>query len=398
MTTNEQNHADQAIQTGHAAASQMVPAQPAPAANPAEWLSDPTAAAPSALAAEVAENAGTNSYDLLKQLTQTKRLGNQVPVAGWFHFPLADADPDEFIAETERSTAELRWDLVKIMTNGNYLPVAYGAGYRWSTDPESWDGPFSSHPIASAQNAAQLPVLDPTTGILDREVEVARRLVEHYRGRKPVLATLFDPISWVQELSTPLDPRYVLKLIEEDPAALEHALEAIQETNERFLERLIDAGVDGIFYSVKFSTSQLLTPEQHARFVLPYVKRTDDQLAGRTWLNMLHVHGDAGLYFDDLLPFDSFNALNWESEAPVEGAASIAELRAKTDKVLIAGIDQHRDFDGTATEVRERLSARLERALAQNDGGAFVFGPGCTLPLDRDSWLFGQIAEVAGRR
>ena len=82
----------------------------------------------------------------------------------------------------------------------------------------------------------------------------------------------------------------------------------------------------------------------------------------------------------------------------MEGAASIAELRAKTDKVLIAGIDQHRDFDGTAAEVRERLSARLERALAQNDGGAFVFGPGCTLPLDRDSWLFGQIAEVAGRR
>lgn len=36
MTTNEQNHADQAIQAGHAAASQTVPAQPAPAANPAE--------------------------------------------------------------------------------------------------------------------------------------------------------------------------------------------------------------------------------------------------------------------------------------------------------------------------------------------------------------------------
>lgn len=122
MTTNEQNHADRAIQTGHAAASQTLPAQPAPAANPAEWLSDPTAAAPSALAAEVAENAGTNSYDLLKQLTQTKRLGNQVPVAGWFHFPLADADPDEFIAETERSTAELRWDLVKVMVKATTCP------------------------------------------------------------------------------------------------------------------------------------------------------------------------------------------------------------------------------------------------------------------------------------
>ena len=398
MTTNEPDNGQQAARFEQTAAFPVVPAQQAPAPNVADWLSDPTAAAPSAIAAENAEGAGASSYDLLKKLAQDKRLGDQVPVTGWFHFPLADADIDSFIAETERQTAELRWDFIKIMTNGNYLPIAYGAEYEWSRDPESWDGPFRSHPIASPQDAAQLPVLDAATGILDREVEVARRLVEHYRGKKPVIATLFDPISWVQELSTPLDPRYVLELLDSDPAALEHALEAIQRTNDRFLERLIEAGVDGIFYSVKFSTSQLLTPEQHARYVLPYVKRTNDQLAGRTWFNLLHVHGDAGLYFDDLLPFDSFNALNWESEASVEGVTSIADLRAKTDKILIAGIDQHRDFDGTSAQVRERLAGRLEKALAQNDGGAFVFGPGCTLPLDRDSWLFGHIAEVADRR
>ena len=357
-----------------------------------------TEAALSARAAEVAENNGTQSYDLLKELVASKKLGEKIPVTGWFHFPLADADAEDFIAETERQTAELRWDFVKIMTNGNYLPIAYGAQYDWSTNPQKWDGEFHSHPIASAQDAAELPVLDAREGILDREVEIARRLVEHYRGKKPVIATLFDPISWVQELSTPLDPRYVLELLQTNPKALEHALEAIQQTNENFLERLIEVGVDGIFYSVKFSTAQLLTPEQHARYVLPYVGRTNKQLAGRTWFNLLHVHGDADLYFDDLLQFDSFNALNWESEAPVEGVTSIAELRAKTDKVLIAGIDQHRDFDGTAAQVRERLQGRLESALAQNAGGAFVFGPGCTLPLDRDSWLFGQIAEVAQRR
>ena len=355
-------------------------------------------ALPSARAAEAAENGGTRSFDLLKNLAETKKIGEEIPVAGWFHFPLADADPDEFIAETERQTAELRWDLVKVMTNGNYLPIAYGASYDWSTNPQKWDGEFHSHPITSAQDAANLPVLDAREGILDREVEIARRLVEHYHGKKPVLATLFDPISWVQELSTPLDPRYVRELLDTDPQALEQALEAIQQTNENFLERLIEVGIDGIFYAVKFSTSQLLTPEQHTRFVLPYVQRTNDQLAGRTWFNMLHVHGDAGLFFDDLLQFDSFNALNWESEAPVDGVASIADLRGKTDKILIAGIDQHRDFDGASAEVGARLEKRLESALAQNAGGAFIFGPGCTLPLDRDSWLFGHIAEVAGRR
>ena len=32
--------------------------------------------------------------------------------------------------------------------------------------------------------------------------------------------------------------------------------------------------------------------------------------------------------------------------------------------------------------------------LAQNDGGALIFGPGCTLPLDVDRSLFSLIYEV----
>lgn len=323
-----------------------------------------------------------NGYELIREQLATGRLGAQVPVAGWYHLPLADPVTEHFIEQTERVTAANGWDFVKIVTNGNYLPIAYGADYDWSVDPTSWDGTFYNHPIESPEDAANLPVLDARHGLLAREVRIAADLKRRYDGEKPVIATLFDPLSWIQEFTTPLNPAGTLRLIEEAPDALDHALQAIAETNRNFLERLIEeAHVDGVFFATKFSQRHLLSDTDHDRLVMPYIEQTNEQLAGRTWFNVLHVHGDAGLRFDDLLGFDSFNALNWESEAPVAGTTSIAELRAKTDKVIVAGVDHHHDFLGSAREVDARIADRLAAALEQNDGGPFVFGPGCSMPL-----------------
>lgn len=341
-------------------------------------------------------------YELIEEQVQTHALGAEVPVVGWFHFPLADPVTENFIAETYDKAEENHWDFIKIMTNGNYMPIAYGADYDWSIDPTSWDGPFFTHPIESAEDAANLPALDARKGILAREVRIARAIKEHYAGVKPVIATLFDPLSWVQELTTPMDPRGVLALLETDPDALEGAVKAIAQTNRNFLERLItEAHVDGVFFATKFSRNAILTDAQHDRFVMPYIQQVNDQLAGRTWFNLLHIHGDSQLRFDDLLQFDSFNALNWESEAPVNGAHSIAEVRAKTDKVLVAGIDQHHDFLLSRREVKSKIARRLERALEQNAGGPFIFGPGCSMPLYVEGSRFNGIygaAHEAGLR
>lgn len=235
------------------------------------------------------------------------------------------------------------------------MPVAYGADYEFSTNPQKWDGVFHSHPITSAEDAGKLGILNTTNDTLAAEVAVDGRIVDTYKGEKPVLATLFDPLSWVQELSTPMNPDWTLDLMRSDPKALTHALEALQETNEHFLDALIDKGIDGIFMATKYSRSTLITPEEHREFVVPYLEHMAKKLKGRTWFSMLHVHGDEG---------------------------------------LITGFDQNHDFYGTPEQVKRRLATRLEDTLAQNDGGALIFGPGCTLPLDVDRSLFSLIYEV----
>ncbi len=65
------------------------------------------------------------------------------------------------------------------------MPVAYGADYEFSTNPEKWDGVFHSHPITCAEDAAALPALDATNPTLAAEVEVDRRIVETYKGKSP---------------------------------------------------------------------------------------------------------------------------------------------------------------------------------------------------------------------
>lgn len=337
----------------------------------------------------------TTSTERIRELLETKRLGDYLPVAGWFHFPLQDHDPDLFVEETIRRTDENGWDFVKIMTNGNYLPIAYGADYHYSTNPHKWDGVFFSHPITSAQDAANLPVLDADNRILAREVEVARRLVEHYRGEKPVIATIFDPLTWIEELSTPMEAPFTLRLLREHPQEVRAAMASIRATNDAFIDALVsEAHVDGFFVSSKFSNSEFLSPAEHAEFVVPQLAHIADKLRGRTWFNLLHVHGQAGLYLDELLQLD-FPAYNWEAVGSAAHLSTLRAVRAKTDKLLVAGYDHLNDFSGTRQQVKDRLAQRLERALAENDGGAFVFGPGCALTLEADNALFGLVDEVA---
>jgi hypothetical protein len=39
-------------------------------------------------------------FELIKQQVETKKLGKELPIVGWFHFPLADPVADDFYAET----------------------------------------------------------------------------------------------------------------------------------------------------------------------------------------------------------------------------------------------------------------------------------------------------------
>lgn len=338
-----------------------------------------------------------SSTGIIQDLLATRKLGAKIASAGWAHFPLVDQDAELFSEQTIRFTDENGWDFIKVMSNGYYLAAAYGADIEYSTNAKVQAGIIHGYPIRQAGDVKRLPVLDTDNPVLAREIRVAETLVKHYNKQKPVIATLFTPLTWIQEFSSASNPAYTLELMAHHPKELHQGLEAVLETNLRFLDRLFEAGIDGVFLASQFASSDIVTPGQFREFCLPYDKAIIKYLQQRTWFNLFHVHGDRNLLFDEVIQYE-VQALNWENtpqHVPADQITSIAQIRSQTDKLIIGGVDQHHDFKGTEEEIKERLKRRLHTALEENKGGAFIFAPGCGLPIDVDSSKYKLLHDVA---
>ena len=340
------------------------------------------------------------STERIKNMLQGKPV-DRTAIAGWLHMPLVDRNIAQFIAATIRFTDENRWDFVKVMSNGHYMAEAYGADIRFSTDPKRWSGTFLSYPVKTPHDLLTLPVLDKTNTALAREIAVNHALVQHYQGNVPILATLFTPLTWIQEMSSSTDPRLTREFMQQHKKALHTGLEALLATNLNFLDGLLAAGIDGIFLASQFISSPVINREEYDEFCRPYDQAILAYIKGKTWFNILHVHGDKQLLFNECLDYD-VQAFNWE-DVPygVSDAqrSSMQTIHGLTDKILIGGIDQHHDFYSTENNraaIRARLVQQYQRALKESGGNNLIFAPGCALPQDIPRDVFMLLRAIVG--
>ena len=327
---------------------------------------------------------------------------DRTPIGGWYHMPLVDRNVTDFTRELIASTDLNKWDFIKIMTNGHFYTEAYGGDIAFSNVNTMWSGTVKRYPIRSAADARNLPVLDIDNPVWQRELKILRNLKDYYQDRLPIVATIFNPLTAVQECAGCLDPVPMLHLMAEDPDALHKALEAMTQTNFIYLDALFAEGIDGIFLANQYSMSHLLTDAQYEEFCQPYEARILEHCKGHTWFNMAHIHGSRNLRMDRYLSYsdDLLQALNWECcpvGVPAEEDTTIADVRAKTHTIIIAGFDQDHDFI-TPENDREAVKAVLKRrfleAEKENGSNRFIFAPGCCL-AHGGSYLNALIYEVA---
>lgn len=316
--------------------------------------------------------------------------------------PLVDRNVEEFTNELIASTDCNRWDFIKIMSNGHFYTEAFGGEVQFSTTFNKWNGTISRYPIHSAEDARKLPVLGIDNPVWQRETQVLRNLKEHYGDKLPILPTLFTPLTAVQDCIASLNPAPVIQLMQEAPDALHSALEAVTQSNINYLESVLEAGADGIFIANQHAAGNILSNAQYEEFCLPYEMRIMECCKGRTWLNIAHIHGVSNLRIDRYLQYgdDILQVVNWENcpgSLSAEEATTIAEVRAKTTKVIAAGIDHLHDFTsagGDRKVIKGVLEKRYRQAKSENGGNRFIFSPGCVLPTG-GSPLNSLICEVA---
>jgi uroporphyrinogen decarboxylase len=341
-----------------------------------------------------------NTSERLRAIA-TKKPFDKVGASAWWHLPTVDRYAGKFAEETVRFTDLNQWDFIKVMHNPHLFAEAYGVGIEYLEDPKEWSGIIHRYPIKTPDDLVKLPALDVEKNtVFAREIDVVKRLTEHYKGTVPVIFTLFTPITWVQEMTHSTVPVETLDFIHNNKKELHKALDTLLELNLQFIDMLTKAGADGFFIASQYGVAKFgntaFTDSEFDEFEFPFVKAMVDHLKKNTWFNILHVHGDRNLRIEKFLDLD-VQAINWENTHPEISAAeliSIERVRSLTDKVIISGIDKGACFEGPLAKVRDRLRSFLEKALRETKDNRLILAPGCALNLNVHEKSLAVLREV----
>lgn len=326
----------------------------------------------------------------IKAMLNNKQV-DEIGACGWVHTPEADHKPvEEFVKRVIELTDRHQWDFIKLMSNGWYIEDAYGEKLRFYEEniPLEYQkikrlADIEEPLIKCEKDLETLPVLEAEKNpVIQYNAEVVKRLAEHYHGEKPIIATIFTPSTVLPDLCG--SNAQFLHYIENCPDKVHMALDRLLQGIEGIADVLIGAGADGLFISTKNTSPEMLPAEWFDEFSRSYDEKLLAHIKGKAWFNILHVHGQHNMYMDAYAKYD-VQAINWENVPHGmvgKGVTTVADLREKTDKILIGGTDQFYDFYGTVEEVTERFRMRLKTAVREAKDNRFIFAPGCSLPLD----------------
>lgn len=295
---------------------------------------------------------------------------DRVPISLWRHFPEIDLDPSALAGALLDFHRRYDLDFIKVMPNGVYCVEDWGCETAYQG---AWNGARTCvrHAVQRIEEWSRLRPLDPTAGALGRELACLRAVCAGRGDEAPVLQTIFSPFTVARKLA---GPDLVRESMVRDPGRLHAALDLIAATVGAYLLACLEAGADGIFFASQVATPEVLTLEEHARFVEPYDLRVLAAARGRGAILLLHLHGDRP-YLTRLAATYPVDALNWHDRRT---SPSLAEAGAQLPQALVGGLDER---GAMLAATPEAVRAQVHDAVSQCGGRRLLVGPGCVLDL-----------------
>lgn len=345
----------------------------------------------------------------IKALVENRPV-DRTPITAWKHFPFIDLT-DELAPTHIKFVDDNGFDILKSMSNPSYMYEAYGCKVEFYHTEEEFFGRHSdikSTPINSIDDLYNLPVLTKDNPVLQREIKYAKACVDHYKGEKVVICTINNPLTalkkmtmlrlppvlpWTGDPSIPMflrgEPVYTVgDVYKIDRQAVHAALSAIQQTNKNYVDALIEAGIDGVFYVVQQGTYGSIGLDDFEDLCRKYDIEFLNYIKDRTWFNALHMHGYRNVMLKEVLDYP-VQAYNWEDNKVGKVLSdserlSFKEARTMTNKILMGGLDM--DVDFTYTEDRKKYKDNIRtkyRYMVKELGSKeFIFCGGCSIPAD----------------
>lgn len=304
---------------------------------------------------------------MMDEMTKTERvmaavMGEEVdriPVCFWHHFKPEGSGRRMAEATLEFFEAEFDLDILKIMPD---LPYPFPR--RSVRTPDDWRLVEPIEIVRSRffhQRAVAIQALRDAVGY-----------------ETPIVMTVFSPLC--EALHFAESKERFLEHARTNPGAVHEALATIAENLRAHIQDCVDSGADGVFFALQGCTGTTMTEEEYRELGRPY-DLLALQGARDSWLNILHIHGESELFFDDMLDYP-VQVLSWSDRL---AGPSLAEARAKTDRCLMGG---WHEFGALSNGPESEIRAEAEDAIRQTGGRRLILANGCSVPDDTDpQWL-----------
>jgi len=296
---------------------------------------------------------------------------DRMPVALWRHWPGDDQDAHALAAAHLKWQQDYDWDVLKVGPASSYSVVDWGVQDRWVGHIEG-TREYTHRPIQQAEDWAKLQPLDPSKGMLAKQLETLRLVKEAVGDTVPILTTIFAPLSQAKHLA---DNEPMMTHLRREPELFRQGQETIVESTLRFIEAAKKIGIDGIFYAVQHARYPLLSRDEYETWGRPF----DLQILNAVqdlWLNMVHLHSTDVMF--DLVAEYPVQLLNWHDR---ETGIALRDGLQQFNGAASGGIDHWTLHQ----ESPENTLAEAKDAMEQVNGRRLLLGTGCvamtTTPL-----------------
>ncbi len=277
---------------------------------------------------------------------------DRVPYSFWYHFPMEDKAGPEFIEAEVAFALKYDVDILKVMHDTPY------------------DMPDGLTSVGRPSDWRALEPLDPREGGFRRHLDALHAIRRRLPDDRPVVDTLFSPFSYAEKLCG----KQTLRLLNEDPDALNHGLAAIAESVGAFGRAAIEDGaIDGMYLASSGGQYDIMSEAQFAEVFLPHHKRVAEMCAPVGVCNVVHIHGTNVMW--GLQAQMPAHVLHWSDRTT---APSLSAAREKDDRCFAGGVnevDAHQ-------RAPEQLAEQVRSAIRELGGRKLIVASGCAVATD----------------
>jgi uroporphyrinogen decarboxylase len=287
----------------------------------------------------------------------------------WNHHPGFDQDGRRLAERTLAFQDQADCDFIKITPAGTWQAVCHGAvDEDWPNDPLGRRR-ISKPRIEGPEDWLDLPDFQSDTPALMKDMLACCRSVVMSSAAKPVVFTLFNPITQAIQLSG-------LERFQEHcllvPDMVKAGIERITVNTLHAIDAFMATGARGAYYVTQHMQSGLISPDLYHSFGAEGDRLCMSKCGGLDF-PIFHIHGEDVFLALPEMPADCIVHYEY-TEANLHPAAFHAEYPYRLMLgIPVAVMKSCRSDDEIASCIRHHLDL---------DPGAEFFVAGCVLPLD----------------